>query len=778
MTASRIRPTLVSLSLLPLALLAGCGGGGGGGVAANVQSLEAPSQLTVVTAAEAAAPGAVVPTAVPASSDYSTDVPSVWVYDPSMEALDQINEILCYMGMTGYDLMLNQGPYLALVDEAKCKQGGQQDAASSDTGQSSAANAIEPALWTVQSQRSSNSAAQEVSIWVPEEDDDLGPGEIHARVVATEGVSAANPFGQFSMSYARVPDGGTEANAQMIGFLQTVDAGAGNIGFEFLQVFGDVETDPGSGNSADEVKVRVEMSSDQSSGFARIRRRTRWNFPPSGDSGIQVEEYLLAFDDDHVVRSKNGAPATCLSRTSFQESVWRYEVYDSTTGERVELDSGFSFQTPEGEWGWMGYWGMWLPDGIAATDGMNLTAVDPISGDESTYTLKLAPGKLIERAKQELALTEIVGQTFTWWEYNSEAGAYYQFLIEYSGGQFLKIASMLEGSGQFEDLLNPVPIDTSVEGYLGLWSESLGGEVSYVHGDSFVTVFAEEFVTSAHEMFAQQDDVPLFGFFDALDAGLTTAEVEQGDIFLPVAPDLANPHHYVFRKSDLTLYYDADGDGEGLVPVGLAVGQSAPTSGPNTWGLRSGPMLPHTIGLANIDETWSATPSYAYETGPNSWNQYAEAVDSQGVSVSNFDPPIDILYTHLTANDRNGSAAFDGTLLQLSYNGGADLHGIPHEGVDFDGDTQPDRWLPLLNLADGTTLSTSTNEYIVKGLEVERSLAEDPGQCGTLDPLSASGLSLPDVSDYAAPGIGTKPVVTDAPAVVDGELQGGSGASS
>ncbi|MEK9699659.1 MAG: hypothetical protein VW270_28030, partial [Candidatus Poseidoniales archaeon] len=59
-----------------------------------------------------------------ASSDYAKDATSIFVYEEAAQALQNVNGILCQIGQSRPDLMLNEGPYKAQVDENKCKDGG------------------------------------------------------------------------------------------------------------------------------------------------------------------------------------------------------------------------------------------------------------------------------------------------------------------------------------------------------------------------------------------------------------------------------------------------------------------------------------------------------------------------------------------------------------------------------------------------------------------------------------------------------------------------------
>ncbi len=164
--------------------LAACGGGGG---SSAIVGLLPPEQISVVTPVdESPLPPAAT---FPSNSDYEQDVQSVHVYDPAIEPLGMVNEILCLVGQTGADQLVNEGPYLAQVNATMCSNGQGGD----DTAQAS--NSVDEfQLWTVDSTRASNAAAQEVNYWIPEEENG-SPLTIFVDMLLTAGVDELHPFG-------------------------------------------------------------------------------------------------------------------------------------------------------------------------------------------------------------------------------------------------------------------------------------------------------------------------------------------------------------------------------------------------------------------------------------------------------------------------------------------------------------------------------------------------------------------------------------------------------
>lgn len=52
-------------------------------------------------------------------------------------------------------------------------------------------------------------------------------------------------------------------------------------------------------------------------------------------------------------------------------------------------------------------------------------------------------------------------------------------------------------------------------------------------------------------------------------------------------------------------------------------------------------------------------------------------------------------------------------------------------------------------------------EYVVRAMEMEQRLSEDPGAAPEFDVSAADDLVLPTEARYETPGIGERPVVTD-----------------
>ncbi len=779
-----MRPILTfSLSGLSALMLVACGGGGGSSSSSNgsVTGLSLPDSMSVVTTSGSSGGGSTIGPGAgtgsfPADSDYFTDESFEFVWDRSIEPLNLINEILAMTGQTAADEMVNEGAYRALIDVSQIEKGGESGGSSS--GQSSGTTQ-EFEDWTVRSTREDNTSPMNVRLWIPNEEDFFS-GLIYATARVVEEPTDENPFGKFSMNFAMRET--LSSPTFFKGVLRTENAASGYIGFSFYEEGGkglNQTHDPGEFSEV--IQVHVNMTNDQSTGVARVKNQYRENFG-MGDTGILSEEYLIAFDDTHFLRQMVGEDAVLYHRDEYIRSTWRYNLYDAdgdNIGNNVERNSGFGIRTESGDFGWVGYWGLWVPDHVSISNGDTVYKEQfgpPGQGDPIAYTVVQAPGRLIKNTKNTVALADVDGDEFRYWEFDQQTYTHSEFKViyEHTGGTWTKTHTWDWDNHEWVELETPELIVLQTGDWLHLWSDSLGGSINYVYGDLTLTYWKEEFVHGdSEDLFPSSvTEATLYGMIECLRADITEAEAENGDVWLSEG-SISSPHIYEFHQADLALYLDATGNGTPLTRVGLVDG-AEPQTGPYTWGMRSGPLLPahpNTYGsLSNPWDAWNTDVFYVYETGPNDWNKTTSLLDSLSNPVT-FDPPLVFSYTHATANDANDDTTYDGKLVQLEYNGHGDLWGIPHDPIDVNGDGEPDHWTPRFSLKDGTAMGPTGTEYVIRAIDTELHLAEDSGGSTTLNLTGAGLLELPDGSDFVNPATIAKPTVTDPPAVVAGVVQ-------
>ncbi len=759
-----------------------------GNSSGSVAGMLVAEQMSVVTP-DAGPLAAFLAPAFSPESDYEQDPLSSHVWDQAMEPIDSVNALLCYIAATGYADMVNRGDYVAQVDESRCESGNDNSSSSSAQGQSSAPITEAPSLWTVSSARGSDASLQLVKMWVPNNDDhgDTGPdggpqdfdeeAHIRAKIVVHEERTEANPFGSFAMNWANFGGNGKPSDGDGFGNLTTLDTDDDSLGFTLFEGRGDVDQPVQAGKDASRVRVSVRMSPEQTEGFARIRVEQRYGEDlgaggESGplDTGILSHDFLIAFNETHMLR-RDEFGDVCFDRASFHENIWRYGLYHATgedAGQRVERNGGFGFETDEGSYGWASYWGVWAPDDLETGD----VVTKQVFGEDSDedFGVFVAPGRLIRNVREELSLAAIDGMEFEWFEDSFEpqtAPTHWRLRYDFDSDEWLMVATFDEQTGTWDEFPGEQveALDLQQIGWLGLWSDALGGSVFIEHGNANFTVWSEEFVDGDDPQLAN-GDLSLYGFFDVLAADIDQSDANIGDVFLPAPLSVESPHTLRFDAETLTLLISNQ---QGEAQVGLADGV-VPEGGPFEWGMRTGPLVPDVSGFSSMDEIWQAEEFYTYETGANPWNKFTALVDGEGAFVS-FDPPLEFAYQHSSDDDANGSSVADGQTFLLTFHGHGDLSGIPHDPVDLDGDDFPDRWYPRINIADGTLVGPTGTEYVVRALDKELTLQEDELGCEGLTLTAAEALELPEESVYTLPDIGPEPTVEAPPAVIDGIVQ-------
>ena len=823
----------VSAFLTTTITLGGCGGDGGDDSAAAdnntnsndnvVRGLAIPENMSIVTAKGGNNPANMLARAfTDASTDYSTDPANTYVYDRAMEPLSTVNMILCLMDQTAASEMVNQGPYIAMVNEDKCEQG--QNQSNSANGPSNSAQATQFNNWTINSTRASNDDPQIVELWVPgDEPNPTDPqGVMSSQTIViemriTEGASDSNPFGSFTMNFKGVVDGseipgGTagEEVELMHGILETVDNNSSSAQFRFYNATGITNDDSLNLVFGSEEAVNVIMEdADGTAGKAITTNQSA--FSSAGAPILTTTNYAIAFNATNLARGidndddQNLDEAACLSRDDFNTQVWRYNLYhkDAGTfnnqqvvdGQRVEVNSGFPFSydsnndTINDAYGYVSYMGLWSDSGNLA-DGTNIVEFDYVNDAEINHTINVSNGRLIRRIASSEPLSTFQGDEFMFWGWHPNLQRWDQWIVVVSNDNNFSITEHVswgdagpERSTTFDNDNNPETPEVDVTAILNLldhetisfWSDALNTNVVYTQDNSVapgartVTYYGDEYIYPGDaNLFANSNDVTLYCYERCLIGGLTQADVDAAsdddDLLYAYA---GTPFQYMLSSTNGKLVLT---DVSNNMEVSAAdLDMSALGFG---GGISTGEMV--TSPLVNAAEPWlvyEQPETYRFETGANEWNRLVTVTDAND-QVETFSPPLHFPYTHSTENDANNDPTYDGKKFVLEYNGPGNLWGFPWVSDD-DGR----RWHRAITLADGTELSDGNNTFVVKAVESEQSMqAVNSTECDSLDAasvLSDPNLTLPTSADLNAISntVADKPVVTDAPAVIEGELQ-------
>ncbi len=814
-----LRLTTLLLSMLAF-VLTGCGGGGGGSSSSSSTSdstsaLTVAEKVSVVEAQDSGSSGVapmkigvfkLSPSDLPADSDYFKDETFVFVEERSTEAFDLVNEILCMMAQTKYDEMLNKGDYKAQIDSKQCNSSNDSTSTAGQQSQNQTSGSTAPnyEMWIVNSSRADNNSPQIVKVWIHEAAEEFEPEKmIFVKTVITEGVSASNPYGLFTLNFKAHPivNGQVDTSTVMFkGFLKTEeDSATGKILLKFV-IDGGFSTPNGDISFAQ--KVTLDRSANGSSGSGTIYSLE--SFPGPGGTQTDESKFNIAFNSNYFLREDAlNNNQICLSRTSFDETVWRYGLYDSQ-GNRVVRNSGFPIKTTQNGkdyYGWIGYWGLWFPEDVTLQNGDTVYKLSFGPGGETgtPYTVFISGGKLVKHSRKTLQLGDIKNVPLDWWD----SGTPYR--VVWDGAQFKKIAVVTDTSnwtwtdissqGQTIDLTALQWTD------LNFWSPALGGSVRVRLEDPANSIFCNydqqngtfdcsqnasdlrEVVIYSEDIVYPTDTIPtqLACLDQCPDPAALTGQNPYHDTstyqFQNVPPSQAQYISYTFDSSNMVLQEN---------------GQNVVLSTENQnyeWGIMSGPLFePNQTNLNALACDWDPNSTcgwqawseldvfYTWETGPNDWNKFTALKDSNNNFLT-FDPPLQVEYIH---NWGNGTTS----KFYLEYSGFGELHGIPGTCVDWDTGEEEScdatsRWVPDFNIPDGSEVTSGNNSYLVKALEKEQRMRlSNPNDSSDITACTSAGLStvdytnqLPDINDWEDPNIGSAPTVTGPPAVIGGVVQ-------
>jgi hypothetical protein len=734
--------------------------------------------------------------APPSTAPYFTDPQNSHVEDATSKGIGQVNMITCLMAAMKPDALVNEGNYIALVDETKCDP----EARSSSGNSGSTSDGSQSASYmnaVVNSTRVSNDEPMQVRIWIDEHDGDESR-TIFVHTSASEAPTDANPYGQFRLDFCGRAEGG--ASCEMNGYLEGTPTGIGYF-----------ETESRDGENRTKALRLTAATTTSGSGQMQV------------DEDAGPLQFAFGYNAS-LYRRSDGTEDACFSRDASDPdtglSVWRYGMYDSTTGEPVSRNSGFPIEfTKLGTryQGFLGYWGLSLPPDAAAAlaNGDTVDKVDYSTGGTPTrtsYTVLKSAGKLTKYTRQlrmlqgidQIAFTTFVGMEADTFFPGAQPNLQYELHWDDAAGDFKVTGQMNCGSNgcqtQALDAVQSVAAAfwTSRGGIQG-WSQALGGELFIdLHGVTGAVDSAATPVVYRTQDLVYPSDLPatLFCLRDCPTAASMAAYFTPGTLqtspYVAATANNWNPTpaiNIVGYSSDAITATLVDGASQPVVLADPAAFQQSPQF---QMGLHSGRLFTNLadaecdVGSATYCD-WRVNDLAVYfqwETGPNSWNQFAAVKDSAGDFVE-FDAPLQVAY-QVPAGAAYGQ--YSGKSIILQYGGFGDLWGIPgvcvsratNETVSCD--TPDARYVPSFVIPYSLTqgqVSTSDTTYLVKWLDREiRFAKKDLSACATAGLTVPVGIVLPTAVDLKDPSnaasdiyIGARPVVTDAPRVIDGDVK-------
>jgi hypothetical protein len=731
------------------------------------------------------------------SSAYRTDTQHTHVEDATSRGVNQVNMITCFMSSMRPDALVNQGNYVALVDQGKCDP--EARSSSGNSGSTNAgANAPSFMKAIVNSTRDSNSDPMRVKAWVDEAQEGFA-ATIFVNISATEAPTAGNPYGVFRMDYCGK---GSTGPCMMRGFLE---GSAGGISYF------EIEGGGGFGGSSTKALTLTTASTDSGAGMLQMNEMG------------QTLAYSFAYNANYFRRS-DGTQDQCFSRDASDPdtgaSVWRYGLYDAASGDRVERNSGFpiEYAAPNGTTynGHMGYWGLWLPPEASAqiASGATVQRVQYAPNQPPTktgYTLVKADGRLMKYSKQTRTLASADKIRFQTWIFDVTGffdGAVphrnYEMYWDDAAGAFKAtgVVECGENGCQTQSFDAEKPVAASyfaAKGGMRGWSQSLGGEmfVPLAGVSGAVDSAAVNVIFRVQELvYPSQMPASLYCLRECPSASTIAAFFASGSTaaspFVPATynnwqPTDASGVVAYTTDSNAALLRDGANAAVTFTDREALMGRPQYQSG-----LRTGKLFTTLAGVQCSHDTSRYCDQrvdeldvyYQWETGPNQWNQFAAVKDSAGAVVA-FDAPLQVTYA-VPAGAAYGPYA--GKSIVLQYGGFGELWGVPGHCVSrltnekVGCETPDSRYVPAFVIPFDEVLGRvqhGASPLLAKWLDREiRFAKKDPSVCSAAGVSLPTGLVLPSAASLADPSdanasiyIGTKPVVTDAPRVIHGDVK-------
>lgn len=387
-------------------------------------------------------------------------------------------------------------------------------------------------------------------------------------------------------------------------------------------------------------------------------------------------------------------------------------------------------------------------------------------GADTDYTVHISVGRLIRRTANDLAINKLVGEQLYYWGENPVNHEQRQWLAELKPNTLaFEITGTVDWGDNGPDV---TPLDAPVD----ITPAFDGGNIVYVYDSAVapasqaVTFYAEETVSPDDStLFGASSTSTLYCYDRCLKGRLTQADVnsatQEWDLYYP---NDGTPHAYTMTVTDGKMSLS---DANGVVSM---VGLHLSSLGID-WGIQTGEMVTDTSGIANPWEIYNQPVSYRWESGSENWNRLITVTDANG-DFASFDRPMQFTYSLEAGNGANGDPVNNaGKVFLLHYEGAGNLNGFP-----LTEDPATHRWYSAVTLKDGVQLTGGTHDFVVKGPGMEQSMREAPGGCSALnvdDLFSAPGVAFLDAADLGtvAHTWADKPVVTDAPAVIEGKVQ-------
>ncbi len=653
----------------------------------------------------------------------------------AFQEVERAGEIMCFLSQTMFWEQANAGVYQAQVDENKCsreQEGGDSGGGGQQGGGSSASSGQTPKLVTVyvNSTREENKPLIANMRLVEGE-----KGEYHVKVVVVEPPSDTAPAGIFEMRYTGHAQGQIMGN----GFIRTKKTAGGT---KFILETGSSESGGGRTGSSkgiaeleaiDENTMIGFLSSD-SSGTETERQQS---YSSVGKARFDANFLNVDYTTSYSSPEGSGGEALkgCYDLNKYKTAIFRYDLVDAA-GATVKRNSGFPIEfTQDGavRHGWAGYYGMWLGEDGSASTGMEVNKVDWTNGQKvsTPYTVFAAPGKLTKMTKSTITLGDLKGADLNYWDNGSN------YIVKWDGSTLSKTAKQTwTGDGPEEEAASGEV--TLQQWGTHLWVPSLNASIQIPGNvslsDSLTLGYHSQKIVSG------TSEAPTCNLVCYSNCPKMTPAAEdfQQSSGQQMGPSTSNLYYTVSTNwgtsnqaqtlSTPIKTYTWDSTAQNLkldgtafaLPSGLSTEQNSQQQNVYSGALVCSDVMDAVTNKASKGP-WELQNSldtyYTFSAGPQSWNQFVSLKDKTTGQFVAFDAPLNLPYTHTSANDWDGNTdtSIVGKNYRLEYAGPGQLQGIPWKK-----DANVGHHMPLFSIRSGTKIG----EYTIYALDGEQRLAK------------------------------------------------------
>lgn len=747
---------------------------------------------------------------VPTTSPYKTDARFSYNKDSSAEALQIIAIVACYVRNMAPEKAYAQvgaEAYVAMVDVNKCESDKKQTDASSGA-------IVETKRYDTAVVKSTVNAdgVLDSKIWITGKDDDGSTVKTWVSAKIAGGPAKKPPYGEWEVNWC--DDYNAVSNTCDSKGHARVDA-SGSRAYHYDKgsswesegaVVGTVSLDEKSGGGK---YYKIEKD-----GNGTVRRS------PSGYYGFEPRLMYSNLTDTQTNQSSELCLIPDSSSANAKVSTWETWLYDKSTGERFDVNSGFSLRDSNNNWGWAGYWGVNIGS-RSVTNGETLKRVSQNDEVIGTYTAVVTKGKLRKVTVSTSDLNSLSGLTLRGNAPKSVLGigdantwVNTTFKWDSTAAKFIISAwdDCNNGTCTTTPLQTPVQISLDTltadsngglnQNNLWAWQEGTNSNyniilaewrqsgnnwsrVRYTTASSVVVKSrSEETVTPGDSTVTVPENLYCVG--NCVDSNINqvnNSQVKQADVQGPYSWGGSDGNlSYNNRAIDFTGQANTSSYWSGV----LVRQQDLASLACQTWDNSS---------QQNVDAycEWKADQNlstyYRWESGQNSWNRFTGVRGSDGALVK-FDPPLNVTYD-VPAND-SSAGAYAGKTASFQYPGSGNLW-VP--GYCFDTVTQARKqcgenteWANEFIIPYDQTIgvvkvpSLQNKEYLVKTLRqgVYYPSANSLADCNNVKTAAEAyrNNTLPTSSDWKNPAdpasatyIGVWQDPSKPPLVIDGELQ-------